>query len=198
MPAGGGKRRGDDRGRRSHHSLARVGKCYYRSPDYHREQALFRNANLITSPISIFGIGILSCFMIADRLGVRCSAGGANRNRSHPARHHDLRVPAACSRFAGTGKRQGTEIKLFLKSRFRLEHNAQAFLPALRHHFGYREGRAIQPRSWGDEIHPSLPLLMSSGPEYPIEIRVPGGAGHCGSTTVSISTRWRARSIEKR
>ena len=58
--------------------FTQVGKSYYRSPDYHRERALLRNANLITSPISIFGIGILSCFMIADRLEVRTCPGGAN------------------------------------------------------------------------------------------------------------------------
>ena len=58
--------------------FTQVGKSYYRSPEYHQERAALAVRGLISSPISIFGIGILSCFMIADRLQVRTCPGGAN------------------------------------------------------------------------------------------------------------------------
>lgn len=43
--------------------LAVAGKSYYRSADFERE-------NLTMDPISRFGIGILSCFMVADRVEI--------------------------------------------------------------------------------------------------------------------------------
>jgi HSP90 family molecular chaperone len=41
----------------------RIGKSYYQSRDFKKESIQF-------SPISVFGIGILSCFMMADRIEV--------------------------------------------------------------------------------------------------------------------------------
>lgn len=43
--------------------LAVAGKCYYRSADFEREA-------LEIDPISRFGVGFLSCFMVADRVEV--------------------------------------------------------------------------------------------------------------------------------
>lgn len=43
--------------------FARVGKSYYRSPDFAEQRLGFR-------PISQFGIGVLSAFMVGDHLGV--------------------------------------------------------------------------------------------------------------------------------
>ena len=50
-------------------------------PEFRREQANMRAKGLICRPISQFGIGVLSCFMIADRVSVRTHAGGPVQER---------------------------------------------------------------------------------------------------------------------
>jgi len=47
--------------------LTNVGSCFYESPDFKAEEWSF-------TPVSKFGIGIMSCFMIADRLGIETKA----------------------------------------------------------------------------------------------------------------------------
>lgn len=47
--------------------LLRIGNSYYKSSDFYREQATW-NTDFV--PTSQFGIGILSCFMIADRIEI--------------------------------------------------------------------------------------------------------------------------------
>ena len=64
--------------------FTQIGKSYYRSPDFEREQALLRGNGLFATPISHFGIGILSCFMIGDRLEVRTRPGNAATKGREP------------------------------------------------------------------------------------------------------------------
>lgn len=47
--------------------LLKIGNSYYKSSDFYREQATW-NTEFV--PTSQFGIGILSCFMIADRIEI--------------------------------------------------------------------------------------------------------------------------------
>jgi hypothetical protein len=49
----------------------RVGKSYYRSPEFERERAGLRGRDADFDPVSQFGLGIVSTFMIGDRLHVR-------------------------------------------------------------------------------------------------------------------------------
>ena len=58
-----------------------IGRSFYKSPDFHAEQSEMRRHGLISTPISSFGIGVLSCFMIADRLQVRTHPGEASNAR---------------------------------------------------------------------------------------------------------------------
>ncbi|WP_250035864.1 HD domain-containing protein [Paractinoplanes maris] len=57
-----------------------VGKSFYRSPDFKAEMLRYsRPGQDSFEPISRFGIGVLSCFMVADRVEVstrRCAADG--------------------------------------------------------------------------------------------------------------------------
>ena len=46
--------------------FTQIGRSYYQSPEYRRDRALFNEYGLPASEISQFGIGILSCFMLAD------------------------------------------------------------------------------------------------------------------------------------
>ena len=129
---------------------------------------------LISSPISIFGIGILSCFMIADRLQIRTRPGGANDTDRAP---RNITISGPDSLFwlrPGTLERQGTEITLFLKSRFDLQHDVEAFLPRLRKHFDYWEDEQYEP---GDGVidPPFIAAAHVVWPRYPIDVRVSQG-----------------------
>jgi hypothetical protein len=48
----------------------RVGRSYYRSPEFDAERARLKKGGIELEAASQFGIGILSCFMVADRLEV--------------------------------------------------------------------------------------------------------------------------------
>ncbi|MEM9997515.1 MAG: hypothetical protein AAF809_07415 [Bacteroidota bacterium] len=119
-----------------------VGKSYYRSPDFNSEKALLRKYGLFATPISHFGIGILSCFMIADRLHVRTRPGGADNGERKP---YDVTISGPGSLFwmsEGTLDHQGTEITLYLKDGFTLRHDPDTLVSRLRWAFGYpRSGR---------------------------------------------------------
>ena len=117
--------------------FTKVGKSYYKSADYRQEQAALARAGLVTSPISLFGIGILSCFMIAERMLVRTCPGDHDDGERQP---FDVTISGPGSLFwlkPGTLEHQGTEITLYLKRGFQLQHNAQTLLNRLRKHFGY-------------------------------------------------------------
>jgi hypothetical protein len=48
----------------------RVGQSYYRSVDFARQRTDLRRKGLDFAPVSTFGIGFLSCFLLADRVEV--------------------------------------------------------------------------------------------------------------------------------
>jgi hypothetical protein len=48
----------------------RVGRSYYRSPEFDAERARLKKKDIELEATSQFGIGILSCFMVADRFEV--------------------------------------------------------------------------------------------------------------------------------
>lgn len=56
--------------------LLRVGRSYYGSAEFARANARLRRASLSFEPVSEFGIGFLSCFMLADRVQVVTSRWG--------------------------------------------------------------------------------------------------------------------------
>jgi hypothetical protein len=50
--------------------FSQLGRSFYQSEEYRRERAVLRRHGLPVSEISQFGIGFLSCFMIAERVDV--------------------------------------------------------------------------------------------------------------------------------
>ena len=117
--------------------FTKVGKSYYRSADYRQEQAALANAGYTTSPISLFGIGILSCFMIAERLEVRtCPGEPMTVSASHST--SPFPGPAACS-----GSNRGrSNIKVprspcTSSGDFSSSTMPRTLLNRLRKHFGY-------------------------------------------------------------
>ncbi|MFZ2655584.1 MAG: hypothetical protein WAX69_11700 [Victivallales bacterium] len=51
--------------------FARVGRSYYRSPEFEQERATFTSANADFDPCARFGIGFMSCFMIGDNIKIK-------------------------------------------------------------------------------------------------------------------------------
>ena len=100
--------------------------------------------------------------MIADRLEVRTRPGGANDADRSP-RHHHFRPRQPLLAPPGDARAPGTEITLFLKSRFRFKHDQEAFEPGLRGHFGYPEGNGIQAGRRNDRppVHRRLPRRLA-------------------------------------
>ncbi len=63
----------------------KVGQSYYRSPAFNRDRVELRRKGLDFAPVSEFGIGFLSCFLLADRVEVTTALWepyrGDNRKR---------------------------------------------------------------------------------------------------------------------
>lgn len=157
--------------------FTRIGKSYYKSPEFHREQANLREKELILSPISQFGIGVLSCFMIADRVSVSTHPGKENGAPT------DLEISGPGSLFwskPGTRPEQGTTITLWLKKRLhdkevQLAHDWDTCLDQLRRHFEYpaAKNKRKYPEGTFD------PLLIAAQhvvwPRYPVCVAPPAG-----------------------
>lgn len=50
--------------------LTKVGRSYYRSPEFEREQVTFGEVGVDFDPCAQFGIGIMSCFMLGDEITI--------------------------------------------------------------------------------------------------------------------------------
>ncbi len=159
--------------------FTQLGKSFYRSAEFDSEKAWLRKHGLLATPISQFGIGVLSCFMIADRVEVRtCPGGAAFDDHKHPRRPTDLIISGPGSLFwskPGTRHEQGTEIKLILRRTLKgqpvsLVHDAALAIKALRQHFGYDASirKVTYPPSGGlfDPAH--IASLHVVWPNYPV------------------------------
>jgi hypothetical protein len=119
------------------HYFTKLGKSYYRSPEYERERQILREHGFIVSPISQFGIGFLSCFMLADKILIRTHPGQANDGVRAA---YDVCLSGFGNLFwlaPGTLERQGTEITLYLKQPFQLDHDRERAIRWLKAVFGY-------------------------------------------------------------
>ena len=126
----------------------KLGKSYYRSPEYERERQILREHGFIVSPISQFGIGFLSCFMLADEIRLRTRPGQVNDDARAA---YDVRLSGSGSLFwlsPGTLERQGTEITLYLKQPFQLDHDRERAILWLKRHFKYLEQHDETEKEW--------------------------------------------------
>ncbi len=87
----------------------RIGKSYYQSRDFKKEGIRF-------SPISVFGVGILSCFMMADRIEAETFKEGRVPRKLEIENYSDYFVTRRGSR-----TEPGTSITLFLKDDVELD-----------------------------------------------------------------------------
>lgn len=94
--------------------LLKIGNSYYKSSDFYREQATW-NTNFV--PTSQFGIGILSCFMIADRIEILTKTAEAHEVLAccidGPQEYFYYRTPNAAEK--ERIRLSGTVVKLSLK-----------------------------------------------------------------------------------
>ena len=62
--------------------LTRVGRSYYRSPEFEQERAQLKNKGCDFDPCARFGIGFMSCFMFGDEITIQtrrdCGVGRAH------------------------------------------------------------------------------------------------------------------------
>ena len=90
----------------------KIGQSYYRSAEFIRERAQLRRRELDFAPVSEFGIGFLSCFLLADRVEVETAMWEPLRGDNHkrkliidgPTRliRMDEQANEGSSRFKGT------------------------------------------------------------------------------------------------
>ncbi|MBX7259338.1 MAG: hypothetical protein K1Y02_23450 [Candidatus Hydrogenedentes bacterium] len=76
--------------------LTKVGRSYYRSPIFERERVRFRMHGVDFDPCSQFGIGFMSCFMLADRILI------TTKRDYGLARGHGKGIDVEISGLAGT------------------------------------------------------------------------------------------------
>ncbi|MBL8233758.1 MAG: ATP-binding protein [Bryobacterales bacterium] len=150
--------------------FTRIGKSYYKSPDFHREKALLKANGLLSAPISQFGIGVLSCFMIADRLEVDTKAAGSDPVHLSVTGPGNLFWTKASAR-----TRQGTAVTLWLKKKIgdqevQLGHDPQDCLSRLREH--YRGGLRPQDDKLLDPVY--LAARHVVWPRYPVRTNQDG------------------------
>lgn len=159
--------------------FTQIGKSFYRSPEFNQERAVLKAAGEIASPISIFGIGILSCFMIAERLVVRTLSTADSGEQPL-----DVTISGAGSLFwvtPGTSKSPGTELTLWLKRKFHFSpkrrNNTSETMLAVKE---YEDKNRFRVHPLRDESSPLVidPVLVCAEtarwPNYPILIRQPG------------------------
>lgn len=122
--------------------FTRVGKSYYKSPEFIRERKAFRKKGIFTAPISQFGIGILSCFMLTSRIEVSTCPGHAARQSNQKRSSYDFTISGPGSLFwmrAGTRNKQGTIVTIYLKEKYQLASvEKELRLAHLRRKFGYK------------------------------------------------------------
>jgi hypothetical protein len=184
--------------------FTQVGRSYYRSSEFEAERAAFQRHGRVAAPISRFGIGILSCFMLADQVVVKTCPCGADRDRNIPDAHrirkpYEVRITGAGSLFWlrewDNPPGPGTEITLYLKPGLRVDHDAEQFYDRIRKHFGYRM-RTTSPHEVGlSYIDPALEAARAVvWPKYPIHCRPdvdePGSPG-----TICLDDRFHFREL---
>ena len=65
--------------------FVKVGRSYYRSPEFERERVKLRARGLDFDPCSKFGIGFMSCFMLGDRITIETRKDyGPNKGHGIP------------------------------------------------------------------------------------------------------------------
>src|ERR1039458_9998635 len=96
----------------------KVGRSFYGSTEFARDRAQLRNSGVDFAPVSEFGIGFLSCFLLADRVDVETAMWEPIRGDTRK-RHLEIDGPTRLIRIredgnAGLQRLRGTRVSLTL------------------------------------------------------------------------------------
>ncbi|MBI1313669.1 hypothetical protein GC176_20445 [bacterium] len=159
--------------------FTQIGCSYYKSPEYSRERALMRDFKLPVSEISQFGIGILSCFMLADLVEVWTVPSRADGDSRQP---HHLKVWGPDGLFwhkalSPHDRPCGTSIRMWLRSDVDAICDPERLLEDLKsYHFGdYEVETYSTSTSDGRTSVDPLRAIWSTvvWPRYPISLQPP-------------------------
>lgn len=100
------------------HWFLKVGRSFYNSTEFARDRAQFRKRGIDFAPVSEFGIGFLSSFLLADRVDVETAMWEPMRGDTRK-RHLQIDGPTRLIRIredanAGLQRHKGTRISLAL------------------------------------------------------------------------------------
>ena len=149
----------------------KVGRSYYSSSDFNTQRVRLRAANLDFAPISEFGIGFLSSFLLADRVVIETAAWEPMRGEDMQKRTLTIDGPTRLIRVTerantGASRFRGTQVTLMVR-------------PCLE-----TVGSRYRHPSW-EEVRDYTMNVCDSLP-YPITLVHLDGAG---STTVVVDPR---------
>lgn len=133
--------------------LSALGKSYYKSAEFGAEARLMREHGLIATPISQFGIGILSCFMVAEWMDVRTCPCGCDED-DRKAWQVKITGPGSLFHFTEwTGAdTPGTEVRLYLKRDFALvDIPRDELIKQLRRELNYTRGEGEESSAYERE-----------------------------------------------
>ncbi len=178
--------------------FAALGRSFYKSPGYTAEARVLREHGFPVEAISQFGIGVLSCFMVAEWMEVETLACGEQaealwvRITGPGALFHIQRKgePGARSEFR---TRPGTKVTLHLKRDIHLVELSEAdFLTQARRDLGYHDGLDVKAEeAWlerqgvGGEREKDGETWLNPGavvvrhviwPRHAVGLRMPWGA----------------------
>ena len=93
--------------------LMRIGSSFYQSDKFNLQNDEFKELNVDFSPVSLFGIGILSSFIIADKIIIETSMFNTKQEDPLEVKIDDKHGYYFVTK--GSRTKFGTKIKLFLK-----------------------------------------------------------------------------------
>lgn len=174
--------------------FAALGRSFYGSLEFEREARLMREHGLVASPISQFGIGVLSSFMVAESIEIRtCTC--AYRKADREAWKVKITGPGSLFHFTplrGQDIRPGTELRLLLKRDFRLrELSLSELLEQLKAELGYTKPQGDSTRTQAsDGVTWFNPAAVAARhviwPRYPIVARKAGES----EPLLTINDQW--------
>jgi len=151
--------------------FTQIGRSYYQSPEYRRDRALFHEYELPASEISQFGIGILSCFMLADMVEVwTCPIRPHQPTDNDKPQHYRIWGAEGLFWHQPTDAKTlpGTRIRMWLKKDITAGCNTDDLGKSLRADY-YEPFHGLNKEKVLDQIDPLRGIWASvAWPRYPI------------------------------
>ncbi len=156
----------------------KIGASYYRSREFEKERMGFRKKGLDFDPISRFGIGILSCFVLADRVVVETYRAESLSIEETRALQVEIEGPSEFF-VVKDGKRRlyGTKVALFLTEDlgFDLLGQLRRYARHVEFPISVRTEKMLRPkilRDQGFKTEPDVPQIVGDAQDAIFDIQV--------------------------